>query len=131
MATSIPSGGHALLEQAHGVVEVGEEQRVDDEAGLVLHLDRLLAAGQGEVGDGALIVSSLASGAARPRPASWRAGLKKCMPHTRSGCEMAIASSMTESVEVLVASTVSGFMTRSSSAKTALLHLDVLDHRSR
>ena len=32
--------GHVLLEQAHGVVEVGKEQGVHDESGLVLHLDR-------------------------------------------------------------------------------------------
>ena len=34
----------ALLEHAHRVVEVREQQRVDDEAGTVLHLDRVLAA---------------------------------------------------------------------------------------
>ncbi len=40
--------GHPLLEQAHRVVEVGEEERVHDEPGLVLDLDRRLPAGLGE-----------------------------------------------------------------------------------
>ena len=37
-------GRHALLEQAHRVVEVREQEGVHDEAGLVLHFDRVLAA---------------------------------------------------------------------------------------
>ena len=44
-------GRDALLEQAHGVVQVGKEQRVHDEARLVLHLDRLFVAGEHELGD--------------------------------------------------------------------------------
>ena len=47
------------------------------------------------------------------------AGLKKCMPTTRSGVEVAEAISVTESAEVFVASTASARQTRSSSAKSS------------
>ena len=47
------------------------------------------------------------------------AGLKKCMPTTRSGDEVADAISVTESAEVFVASTASGLQMRSSSAKSS------------
>ena len=46
------------------------------------------------------------------------AGLKKCMPTTRSGVDVAAAISVTESADVFVASTASGRQTRSSSAKS-------------
>ena len=47
------------------------------------------------------------------------AGLKKCMPTTRSGVDVAAAISVTESADVLVASTASGRQMRSSSAKSS------------
>ena len=47
------------------------------------------------------------------------AGLKKCIPTTRSGRSVAAAISVTESAEVLVASTASGRQIRSSSAKSS------------
>ena len=47
------------------------------------------------------------------------AGLKKCMPTTRSGRVVAAAISVTESAEVFVASTASGRQIRSSSAKSS------------
>ena len=47
------------------------------------------------------------------------AGLKKCIPTTRSGVEVAPAISVTESAEVFVASTASGRQTRSSSASSS------------
>src|SRR3954453_22336170 len=47
------------------------------------------------------------------------AGLKKCIPTTRSGVEVAPAISVTESAEVFVASTASGRQTRSSSANSS------------
>ena len=49
------------------------------------------------------------------------AGLKKCMPTTRSGRVVAAAISVTESAEVLVARIASGRQIRSSSAKSARL----------
>ena len=47
------------------------------------------------------------------------AGLKKCMPTTRSGRLVALAISVTESADVFVASTASGRVIRSSSAKSS------------
>ena len=47
------------------------------------------------------------------------AGLKKCIPTTRPGEDVAAAISVTESAEVLVASTASGRQIRSSSAKSS------------
>ena len=49
------------------------------------------------------------------------AGLKKWMPHTRSGRPVAIAISTTGRVEVLVARIVSGLQMLSSSAKRSFL----------
>ena len=49
------------------------------------------------------------------------AGLKKCIPTTRSGVDVAEAISVTESADVLVASTASGRTIRSSSSKSARL----------
>ena len=49
MAVSMSSiDAVAVLEHPHRVVEVREQQGVDDEAGLVLDLDRVLAARLGE-----------------------------------------------------------------------------------
>ena len=48
-------------------------------------------------------------------------GLKKWKPTTRSGCSSSAAISVTDSEEVLVASTHSGETTASSSAKTCFL----------
>src|SRR5437588_3659124 len=47
------------------------------------------------------------------------AGLKKCIPTTRSGVEVAPAISVTESADVFVARTASGRQTRSSSANSS------------
>ncbi len=47
------------------------------------------------------------------------AGLKKCMPTTRPGDDVAAAISVTESAEVLVARTASGRQILSSSAKSS------------
>ncbi len=49
------------------------------------------------------------------------AGLKKCMPTTRSGRPVTSAISVTESADVLVARIASGSSTESSSLKTAPL----------
>ena len=48
------------------------------------------------------------------------AGLKKCMPTTRSGDDVAAAISVTESAEVFVARMQSGRTIRSSSANSAV-----------
>ena len=47
------------------------------------------------------------------------AGLKKCIPTTRPGVEVAAAISVTESAEVFVARTASGRQIRSSSANSS------------
>ena len=69
--------------------------------------------------------STVASAAVMGRTTSTRdmagAGLKKWMPQTRSGRSVAIAISTTGSVEVLVASSVSGLQMLSSSAKRSFL----------
>ena len=57
------------------------------------------------------------------------AGLKKCIPTTRSGVEVAPAISVTESADVFVASTASGRQTRSSSANSSRFGLELLDDR--
>ena len=57
------------------------------------------------------------------------AGLKKCMPTTRPGVDVAAAISVTESAEVFVARTASGRQIRSSSAKSSPLRLELLDDR--
>ena len=68
----------------------------------------------------AAIVSSLAQiGRTTSTSDIAGAGLKKCRPQTRSGREVSIASSMTDSVEVFVARIASGFTTAFSSRKTA------------
>ena len=56
-------------------------------------------------------------------------GLKKWKPTTRSGCSSRPAIAVTDSDEVLVASTVSGRTTFSRSAKTCCLTVEVLEHR--
>ena len=57
------------------------------------------------------------------------AGLKKWMPQTRSGREVARARSMTGSVEVLVARIAVGLVAWSSSREQRHLDGDLLDHR--
>ena len=55
------------------------------------------------------------------------AGLKKCMPMTSAGREVAAAHSMTGSDEVVVASTAPGLQISSRSANSGLLDREVLD----
>ena len=57
------------------------------------------------------------------------AGLKKWTPHTRSGRPVAMASSTTGRVEVLVARMAPSFTMPSSSCEERLLHVEVLDDR--
>ena len=57
------------------------------------------------------------------------AGLKKCMPTTRLGFDVATAISVTGSEEVLVARTASGTTIASTLAKMLLLEVEVLGHR--
>ncbi len=57
------------------------------------------------------------------------AGLKKCMPTTRSGCAVAVAIAVTESAEVFVASTASGATIASSAPEELALRVEVLDDR--
>ena len=57
------------------------------------------------------------------------AGLKKCMPMTRSACAHAAASAAMDSDEVFVASTHSRGTISSSAAKSSRLALELLDDR--
>ena len=57
------------------------------------------------------------------------AGLKKWMPHTRSGRPVAMAISTTGRVEVLVARIVLGLADAVELGEEVLLHRQVLDHR--
>ena len=120
----------AVLEHPHRVVEVREEQGVHDEAGPVLHLDRLLAAGHGE---GRARRRSSRRSAVSGRTISTRlmsgAGLKKWTPHTRSGRSVWTASSTTGSVEVLVARMASGLHDLLELGEQRLLDGEVLDDR--
>ena len=65
-----------------------------------------------------VVARVLARGRSR-RAAARGAGLKKCMPTTRSGCRVASAISVTDSADVFVARTASGRVMRSSSAKSS------------
>ena len=76
-----------------------------------------------------LIVSSLAViGATTSTSLISGAGLKKWMPHTWSGRCVAIASSTTGRVDVLVARMPVGLTICSSSANSSFLIGEVLDH---
>ena len=70
-------------------------------------------------------VASVASSVCSPRTisssGSTATGLKKWKPTTRSGCSRSAAISVTDSEEVLVASTQSAETTASTSAKTCFL----------
>jgi hypothetical protein len=70
-------------------------------------------------------VASVASSVCSARTTSSRGrtatGLKKCSPTTRSGCSSFDAISVTDSAEVLVASTHSGETIASTSANTCCL----------
>ena len=57
------------------------------------------------------------------------AGLKKWMPHTCSGRDVANARSMTGSVEVLVARIADGFVASVELGEQLQLDADLLDHR--
>ena len=57
------------------------------------------------------------------------AGLKKWIPHTRSGRPVSIAISTTGSVDVLVARIATSLQMRSSSAEEVLLRGEILDDR--
>ncbi len=55
--------------------------------------------------------------------------MKKCIPTTRCGDEIAAAISVTESADVLVARIASGLTMSWSSAKNVLLRAELLDDR--
>ena len=110
----------AALEHSHRVVEVREQQGVDDEAGVILHLDSVLAARRDECHRR---VRSSRQHAVSGRTTSTSfirgAGLKKWMPQTCSGRDVASARSITGNVDVLVARIADGFVARSSSPNNA------------
>ena len=123
MAVSMSSTRRrAVLEHAHRVVEVREQQGVDDEAGPVGDLDRRPCRRPWRTPCAVLMVSSLAvSGRTTSTSFIIGAGLKKWMPQTRSGRWVAIAISTTGSVEVLVARMPSALTICSSSANSSCL----------
>ena len=69
----------------------------------------------------AIVVSLAVSGRTSSTSAIEGAGLKKWIPHTRSGRPVSMAMSMTARVDVLVASTVDSPQIRSSSLKRCFL----------
>ena len=111
------------------MVEVAEEQGVGDEARLVADDHRLLAEPLGERLD---VLSKTSSAVITVRMTSTNcctgAGLKKCMPTTRLGFDVATAISVTGSDEVFVARTASG-ETTASTLPSASLEVEVLGHR--
>ena len=125
----VVAGGGAGLEHAHRVVEVREQQRVDDEAGAVLDLDRFLAAARANSRASAIVSSLAVSGRTISTRLIIGAGLKKWTPHTRSGRSVTIASSTTGSVDVLVARMASSLHREVELAEQLLLHVEVLDDR--
>src|SRR5438445_2524586 len=103
----ILDGNACLVEHADAVVQQGDQHAVDDEARRVEAADRMLAE---------LLAQRVRALEASSEDSSARtistsgingAGLKKCMPTTRSGVEIAEAISVTESADVFVASTAS------------------------
>ena len=111
-----------LVEHADAVVQQRDQHAVDDEARGVVAADRRLAKARPELGTAVSNGSSPVSSARTISTSGISgAGLKKCMPTTRSGVEVAAAISVTESADVFVASTASGRQIRSSSAKSARL----------
>ena len=126
----VVAAGGAVLEHPHRVVEVREQQGVDDEAGPVLDLDRVLAAGAWRTSVTAAMVSSEAvSGRTISTSDIIGAGLKKWTPHTRSGRSVSTAISITGSVEVLVARMAPSLHHVVELGEELLLDGEVLDHR--
>jgi hypothetical protein len=107
------AGCEARLIQPDRVREKGDEQEVDDEAAAVLGNDD---------SPRARVSSSVSSLVAMLRTTSMSfitgAGLKKCVPITRSGRRVARAISMIGSADVLVARMASGPTMSSSRAKS-------------
>ena len=105
----VGGGGCLLLEQAQRLAVEAAGDPVDDEARGGLHLSDFLAP---SVGDARRPSSATPGSVCRPATTSTSritgAGLKKCMPTTRDGIGVRAAISVTDSEEVLVASTQSG-----------------------
>ena len=89
-----PRGHARLVEHAHAVVQERDQDPVDDEAGRVVAADGLLAARSAQAYAASTAASSLRSVRTISTSGSTGAGLKKCMPITRSGRSVASAISV-------------------------------------
>ena len=76
-----------------------------------------------------IVVSQAVSGRTTSTSFITGAGLKKWMPHTRSGREVARAKSITGNVEVLVARIAEGLRGLVEFGEQRQLHADLFDHR--
>ena len=85
-AVDVLLGGEARLVHAHGGKDVGDQQRVDDEARAVLGVDRGLAERPSANWRArASVCSEVMIERTSSTSGSTGTGLKKCMPSTRSG----------------------------------------------
>ncbi len=110
MQVSISAGVHpGPLHQPDGIEEIGEEQAVDDESGLVGDLDRGLAQRRAPVPDPVGRARRAGPSGRHSSTSSIRCtGLNTCRPNSRSGLPLAAARAATESDEVVVARSASG-----------------------
>ena len=129
-ARSTCSGRGAFLDEELRLVHVGEHHPVADEPGAVANDHRHFAEPLGKRHDRGQYFRRWS---AAPRTTSTSrmtcAGLKKCIPTTLAGREVAAAIASMSSVEVLVASTASGFRGTVDVAEDLLLELHALEHR--
>ena len=102
------------LQQSHGVEQVGEQQAVDHEAGLVGHLHGVLPIASQKAFARARTPSPASSGKHSSTRLMRRTGLNTCSPKKCAGSPLAVASSETLSEEVVVERTASGDSTRRS-----------------
>ena len=123
-------GSHPrLVEHTDAIVEERDQDAVDDEPRSVMAADDLLAERAPTPAAASTASSELSSAWTISTSGISGAGLKKCIPTTRSGEAVAAAISVTESAEVFVARIASGRQIRSSSANSSTLRLELLDDR--
>jgi len=116
----VVGGGVVLREHPDRVVEVGEQQRVDDEPRPVAARDRVLAEPAGDVDGGREDIRGRRHGVHHLDQAHHRRRVE-VQPDDVAGRRVAAAHSITGSDDVVVASSSSGRQTASRSAKSARL----------
>ena len=127
----VVAGGRAVLEHAHGVVQVREQQRVDDEAGAVLDLDRRPCRTRSANAVAAAI--GLVAGGERPHDLDQRHRRRRVeevdAADLARDVRSATASSTTGRVDVLVARIASAWQQCVELGEQRLLDGEVLDDR--